>query len=109
MPAHAKMELVICTMRLLAVHDVASDSCPSWDTHSAGITQPFQLSLFSDMCCGCAADPQSGYTIILAGNQYVFGGTSAVAPMWAAWKAATDAVAGKTLPFSAEVSKCYEN
>ena len=60
-------------------------------------------SLAVTLLHGCAADPQSGYTIILAGRQYVFGGTSAVAPMWAAWKAATDAVAGKTLPFSAEV------
>ncbi|EIE19960.1 subtilisin-like protein [Coccomyxa subellipsoidea C-169] len=50
------------------------------------------------------ADPNSGYTIILNGRQYIFGGTSAVAPMWAAWKAATDAVAGENLKFSAEAA-----
>ena len=48
-------------------------------------------------------DPHSGYSIICAGQQMVVGGTSAVAPMWAAWKSLTDAVAGKRLPFSAEV------
>ena len=48
-------------------------------------------------------DPHSGYTIICAGQQRLVGGTSAVAPMWAAWKSLTDAVAGKRLPFSAEV------
>ncbi|CAL5221913.1 g4183 [Coccomyxa viridis] len=47
-------------------------------------------------------DPQSGYSVICAGRQMVLGGTSAVAPMWAAWKGLTDAVAGKRLPFSAE-------
>ena len=35
--------------------------------------------------------------------QYLVGGTSAVAPMWAAWKALTDAAACATLPFAAEV------
>jgi hypothetical protein len=36
----------------------------------------------------------------------VVGGTSAVAPMWAAWKSLTDGVAGKVLPFSAQVRRC---
>ena len=36
----------------------------------------------------------------------VVGGTSAVAPMWAAWKSLTDGVAGKVLPFSAQVRLC---
>ena len=47
------------------------------------------------------ADPQSGYSIILNGAQQTVGGTSAVAPMFAAWKALTDTVAGAVLPFSA--------
>lgn len=38
-----------------------------------------------------------------AGKQLTIGGTSAVAPLWAAWKALTDAVAGKTLPFGPQV------
>jgi len=38
--------------------------------------------------------------------QIVVGGTSAVAPMWAAWKSLTDGVAGKVLPFSAQVRRC---
>ena len=41
------------------------------------------------------------YSIILDGSQQVVGGTSAVAPMWAAWKGLTDTVAGAVLPFSA--------
>jgi hypothetical protein len=48
-------------------------------------------------------DPQSGYSIICAGEQMIIGGTSAVAPMWAAWKTLADIVAGKRLPFSAQV------
>ena len=50
-----------------------------------------------------AGDPHSGYSIICAGQQMLVGGTSAVAPMWAAWKSLTDAAAGKQLPFSAKV------
>ena len=47
------------------------------------------------------ADPNSGYNIIVGGKGLPVGGTSAVAPMWAAWKALTDTVAGAVLPFSA--------
>lgn len=47
------------------------------------------------------ADPNSGYTIIVKGAQQTIGGTSAVAPLLAGWKAACDSVAGKILPFSA--------
>ena len=38
-----------------------------------------------------------------AGRQLTIGGTSAVAPLWAAWKALTDAVAGRTLRFGPQV------
>ena len=30
------------------------------------------------------ADPQTGYRVLVDGNQAVYGGTSAVAPLWAA-------------------------
>ena len=30
------------------------------------------------------ADPQTGYQVLVDGNQAVYGGTSAVAPLWAA-------------------------
>ena len=39
-------------------------------------------------------------------GQAQVGGTSAVAPMWAAWKSLTDGVAGRVLPFSAQVRWC---
>lgn len=48
------------------------------------------------------ADGNSGYSIIVNGEQMTVGGTSAVAPLLAGWKAACDTVAGKILPFSAE-------
>lgn len=50
------------------------------------------------------------YSIIVNGIQQVVGGTSAVAPMWAAWKGLTDTVAGRVLPFSAaSVYECAPN
>ena len=45
--------------------------------------------------------PDGAMDADLNGAQQTVGGTSAVAPMFAAWKALTDTVAGAVLPFSA--------
>lgn len=47
----------------------------------------------------CDADPNTGYTVFVGGKSYVFGGTSAVAPMWAALTAMLSTIAGKRLGF----------
>ncbi len=45
------------------------------------------------------ADPQSGYQIFVDGAQQVFGGTSAVAPLWAGLVARLNQAIGKPLGF----------
>ena len=45
------------------------------------------------------ADPASGYRIVVGGRVGVFGGTSAVAPLWAALVATINAAAGKSIGF----------
>jgi len=45
------------------------------------------------------ADPQSGYQIFVDGQQEVFGGTSAVAPLWAGLIARLNQALGKPLGF----------
>lgn len=47
------------------------------------------------------ADPNSGYSVVLNGEGRIMGGTSAVAPMFSAWKALADTAAGAILPFTA--------
>jgi kumamolisin len=73
---------------------------PSWQEAAAnGVSGNNGMRCVPDAAMD--ADPASGYSIICNGAQVV-GGTSAVAPMWAAWKSLTDGVAGKVLPFSAQ-------
>jgi kumamolisin len=43
------------------------------------------------------ADPNSGYQVFVGGHEYVFGGTSAVAPMWAALAAILSTLKGQRL------------
>jgi kumamolisin len=45
------------------------------------------------------ADPDSGYQIVVGGQQSIIGGTSAVAPLWAGLVAAFNAKRGKPLGF----------
>ena len=45
------------------------------------------------------ADPATGYQVYVDGRSAVFGGTSAVAPLWAALVALINAQAGKTIGF----------
>ena len=45
------------------------------------------------------ADPETGWTIIVDGQQMVIGGTSAVAPMWAALAAVLSQALGKPVGF----------
>ena len=47
---------------------------------------------------GCA-DPETGWNIIVDGQQMVIGGTSAVAPMWAALAAVLSQAVGKPIGF----------
>jgi kumamolisin len=50
-----------------------------------------------DVCAD--ADPQSGYDVIVDGQSTVFGGTSAVAPLWAGLIARLNQLRGKPLGF----------
>jgi kumamolisin len=45
------------------------------------------------------ADPETGWNIIVDGQQMVIGGTSAVAPMWAALAACLNQALGKPVGF----------
>lgn len=45
------------------------------------------------------ADPNTGWTVIVDGQQYVIGGTSAVAPMWAALAACLSQALGKNVGY----------
>jgi kumamolisin len=48
---------------------------------------------------GGLADPETGWTIVIDGGTYVIGGTSAVAPMWAALAAVLSQALGKNVGF----------
>jgi kumamolisin len=50
-----------------------------------------------DVCAD--ADPQSGYDVVVDGERTVFGGTSAVAPLWAGLIARLNQLRGKPLGF----------
>jgi kumamolisin len=50
-----------------------------------------------DVCAD--ADPQSGYDVVVDGESTVFGGTSAVAPLWAGLIARLNQLRGKPLGF----------
>ncbi len=45
------------------------------------------------------ADPQTGYNILVDGTTAVYGGTSAVAPLWAGLIARINAAAGRAAGF----------
>jgi kumamolisin len=60
---------------------------PAWQkglqlTKAHGGTEPLQMRGVPDVCA--VADPQTGYQVRIDGVDTVIGGTSAVAPLWAA-------------------------
>jgi kumamolisin len=46
--------------------------------------RPIQAAMWAVLNVAGDADPATGYRILVDGQQAVFGGTSAVAPLWAA-------------------------
>jgi kumamolisin len=75
---------------------------PAWQsglqlTLASGVARPLEKRGVPDVA-GDAA-PGSGYVVRVDGADAVFGGTSAVAPLWAALIARANAVAGRALGF----------
>lgn len=75
---------------------------PSWQsdlkvTSSRGETSALQMRGVPDIAGD--ADPQSGYVVRVDGHQAVFGGTSAVAPLWAGLIALINAARGTPVGF----------
>lgn len=70
---------------------------PSWQqgldtTDAEGTRSPLSMRGVPDVAAD--ADPQTGYNILVDGTTAVFGGTSAVAPLWAGLIARINAAAG---------------
>lgn len=70
---------------------------PSWQqgldtTDTEGTRKPLSMRGVPDVSAD--ADPQTGYDILVDGTTAVFGGTSAVAPLWAGLIARINAAAG---------------
>ncbi len=63
---------------------------PSWQTTGSGRGVP-------DVCGD--ADPQTGYNVLVDGQSLVFGGTSAVAPLWSGLIALLNQELGKPVGF----------
>jgi kumamolisin len=70
---------------------------PSWQKN-AGIKPPASGGRGVPDVSG-DADPQSGYQVLVDGQSLVFGGTSAVAPLWSALIALLNQKLGKPLGF----------
>ena len=71
---------------------------PAWQagltaTMTSGATAPLAFRGVPDVCGD--ADPATGYQIVVDGETLVFGGTSAVAPLWAALLARIIATSGQ--------------
>jgi kumamolisin len=75
---------------------------PTWQqgldaTDSDGQRSPLGRRGVPDVAAD--ADPQSGYEVLVDGTSAVIGGTSAVAPLWAALLARINALAGRSAGF----------
>jgi kumamolisin len=75
---------------------------PAWQeglkvTSAAGATQPLSMRGVPDVSGD--ADPETGYSVRIDGTDTVIGGTSAVAPLWAALITRLNAAAGTPLGF----------
>lgn len=75
---------------------------PSWQqglqtTRLQGTAQPLTARGVPDVAAD--ADPQTGYEILVDGTRAVFGGTSAVAPLWAALIARINALTGRRVGY----------
>ena len=80
----------------------AAFDLPSWQTHlqvraAGGAASPLTKRGVPDVAGD--ADPQSGYRVRVDGQDAVFGGTSAVAPLWAGLIARINAKAGMSAGF----------
>lgn len=69
---------------------------PSWQA-SAGVPQPAGQPGRGVPDVAAVADPQTGYRILVDGRSMVIGGTSAVAPLWAALVARLVQATGRKL------------
>lgn len=75
---------------------------PSWQqgldtTDVEGARSPLSMRGVPDVSAD--ADPQTGYNVLVDGTTAVFGGTSAVAPLWAGLIARINATAGRSAGF----------
>jgi kumamolisin len=75
---------------------------PAWQAHlsarsSTGTTVPLSMRGVPDVAGD--ADPQTGYDVRIDGSDTVIGGTSAVAPLWAALIARINEINGKPAGF----------
>jgi kumamolisin len=75
---------------------------PAWQeglriTNSQGVKSPLQNRGVPDVAGD--ADPQTGYDVRVDGSNTVFGGTSAVAPLWAGLVARINSLKGKPLGY----------
>ncbi len=76
---------------------------PAWQSglqvaKAGGEATPLSGRGVPDICAD--ADPQTGYAIRVDGGDFVFGGTSAVAPLWAGLVALLNAASGRRLGFA---------
>ena len=72
---------------------------PSWQqgldtTDTEGTSSPLPMRGVPDVSAD--ADPQTGYSVLVDGTTAVYGGTSAVAPLWAGLIARINALTGRT-------------
>src|SRR6202167_4411261 len=83
-----------------AVHDTTNNPSVlsiSWGGPESSWAQASVTAL--DDACQSAAAPESGYNILVDGQQEVVGGTSAVAPLWAALIAMINQMKGTPVGF----------
>lgn len=72
---------------------------PSWQqgldtTDAEGTSSPLSMRGVPDVSAD--ADPQTGYNVLVDGTTAVYGGTSAVAPLWAGLIARVNALTGRS-------------
>ena len=75
---------------------------PAWQqglgaTDAGGNRSPLANRGVPDICAD--ADPQTGYSVLVDGTSAVYGGTSAVAPLWAGLIARINALTGRPAGF----------
>jgi kumamolisin len=71
---------------------------PAWQ-NGFGVPKPGQNPMRGVPDVSGDADPSTGYNVLVDGEQAVFGGTSAVAPLWAALVAIINQKVGKPVGF----------